>query len=128
MGGKGVPSYRGLEVRLETHPVPGGPKPARPKTSKYMVVYTSLVCRKRSRQVTYVVGDVNTCVFTGDGSGVVPRPKIRVFRGPKVHFSGFLGGYPPFGAILAPKMTEKHEKTRFYVFLGTFEGSECALI
>ena len=27
-----------------------------------------------------------------------------------------------------PKKTEKHEKARFYVFLGTFEGSECALI
>ena len=116
----------GKDSRLT--PVTGGPKPVRPKKTKYMGDFACLVCHKSSRQVTYVVGDVNTSVFTGDGSGVAPRPKIRVFRGPKVQFLGFLGGYPPFGAILPPKMTEKRKKTCFYVFLGTFEGSECALI
>ena len=45
-------------------------------------------------QAAPVVAD--GAVYVLDGSGVVPRPKHRVFRGPKVHFSGFSGGYPLF--------------------------------
>ena len=38
------------------------------------------------------------------------------------------GVWGPFWPSKSPKITEKHEKSRFWAFLGTFGGLEVALI